>query len=140
MSNGKFTLYNNEVRCATHHYKTHNTCAFCDTSAHICDDMFTPERQTTHRAQSLSYRIGLFCTYIHSAQFHTKPRVESNRKLIVTLQETRDSLAPLCTCSGVRPKPLLVRACSPLPWSISSVNTKHSWMSCVCQISVVTLP
>jgi len=83
MSDEKFIVFNSAVGCATHHCKTHDTCAFCDTSAHICDDMFTPERQTTHRAQLLSYRsvlnISLSC--FHSAQFYTKPMVESQRKL-----------------------------------------------------------
>lgn len=76
MSDEKFTVFNNAVGCAAHHCKTLDTSAFCDT----CDDIFTPERQTTHRAQSLSYRIVSYRSVLHiSSQcaipYGTKGRV-----------------------------------------------------------------
>jgi len=114
---------NNAVGCATHHCKTHDTCAFYDTSVTIYLLLSDRQHIVLGRYRIVSYRsaqhIPLSC--LHNAQFHTKPGVESHRKLIMTLQETHDSLAPLCTCSGDRPKPLLARTSSPLPWPISSI-------------------
>jgi len=117
----KFIVFMNAMGCATHHCRTvilAPSVTHLHTSVTIC--LLLNDRQ--HIVLS-RYRIVSVCplSCLHSVQFHTKPRVESHRKLIVTLQEIHDSLAPLCTCSGVRPKPLLATASSLLPWPISSV-------------------